>query len=90
MTAWIYVSNGVIVCIGIAVEALNISWCYRVRLGEASQSRVVPAGVVEHETEAFGHSACGWVVHVGELSRVGVVRQPIRRRGGLSRRPGVS
>ena len=64
MTRWVCIVNRIISCIRIAIQALHTAGDNRVRLGEASQGGVVPAGVVEHQAEICG---------VGVLSRVGVV-----------------
>ena len=45
-----------------------------IRLGEASQGGVVPAGVVKHQAKAFADVVRGWVVHVGVLAGEGIVR----------------
>ena len=68
MPTWIRVIYRRIVCVGVPIPRLDPLTLRNdcIRLGEASQSGIVPAGVVEHQPKPFGHSACGWVVHVGE------------------------
>lgn len=56
MPTRVSISNRIISHIGVAVVVLRIVrvWYNAVRLGESVNIRVVPASVIEHETEVGG------------------------------------
>ena len=54
-------------------------------MGEASNGR--SPGVVEHQAEALGCARGGGVVHVAELSRIGIGGGLVGRRGAGTGRP---
>lgn len=66
MPARVDVIHRRVVDVGVAVQSLHPRRDDAIRLGEASQGGVVPAGVVEHQAEICG---------VAELTRISILRQ---------------
>ena len=62
-------------------------WNYGIRAGEPPNRRVIHARFVKHQPKPFRDPRSRWIVHVRELSREGVIRQFVGRRGGSARGP---
>ena len=79
-----------VVHIRIPIQPLHSRRDNGIRLGKPPQGWVIPAGVVEHQPKPIGDRRRRRVVHVGILTREGVTRQLVGRRGGGSGGPRVA
>jgi hypothetical protein len=76
MPRWIIISNRIIAHIRVPIPSLDSLTLFRnecIRLCETSEGRVIPAGVVENETEAIITDIGRFIIDIGVLSRIVVV-----------------
>src|SRR6185436_11444212 len=66
MSTWINIFDRIIIGIGVTIQALHSARNDAIRLGKAPYGRIIPSGIIEHETE---------ITHVRVLTGVGVVRR---------------